>query len=281
MRTPRRRHRLTLRQSEQLLDGRGGPGDLTWLLADARPLRANGELPGEAVAVAEFRSAAVTAFDPQPRSSSVRAFSLRRSLAVKVLAVATASVAVGGAAVAAGGHLTGPPETASVASSTTHPTTRATLIEDGGIADDADRPGSPTAHPTGSPTGAPVPGHQDDPLPVVGLCRAWVETSKIDAGALARSARFRELATKAGGFEKVAAFCENVTDGWCRTHLWPTAQRLKADDKQAVLRCLSPTGRHTGVPTGSAPKNLPKPPQPDGRDSTRPTALPSGGPARN
>lgn len=290
MRTSRRRHRLTRRQSEQVLDGLGGHGGLTRLLADARPLRVTGELPGEAAAVAAFRSAAVEAPNPQPRSSSVRTLSLRRSHLVKVIAIATASVAIGGAAVAAGGHFPAPPKTAPVASGTDHPTTdraRAASVVGGGESDELSTPGSPpTARPTGLPTGprtAPpisVPGHGDPPQ-TLGLCRAWAEAGKDNAGKLTRSDRFRELASTAGGSAKVTEFCENAITTWCEAHRWPGPRWLHVQGTQVVLRCVRPTGLHPHVPTSSDPMDHPNPARPGGQGSGEPTLLPSAGPARN
>lgn len=268
MGTPRR-HRLTRGQSEQLLDGLGGPDDLTMLLADARPSRADGELPGETVAVAAFRSAAVRDLAPHPRSSSVRTLSLSRTLALKVLAVATAGVAVSGVAVAATGHFPGTHHAAPAASSTKHLATASKVVE----GKDGDH-GDPT-HPTGPPTG--TPGHRADDVHGIGLCRAWAEITHNDASALTKSARFHELTTTAGGAGKVIAYCTALTNVWCENHHWPVATTTQLEGRPVVMRCLRPTDKsvvptHPITPGGT----VPHPVSPGGGKP-----MPSGGPVRN
>lgn len=266
MGTPRR-HRLTRRQSEQLLDGLGGPDELTQLLADARAMRADGELPGETVAVAAFRRAAINDLAPHPRSSSVRTLSLSRTLALKVLAIATAGVAVSGAAVAATGHLPGGHHAAPAASSTKHPAAKASVVE----GKDGDH-GDP-AHPTGSPTG--TPGHRPDDVHGIGLCRAWAELTHNDASALTKSTRFHELTTTAGGAGKVIAYCAALTNVWCENHHWPTATTAQMEGRPVVMRCLRPIDK-TLVPTHPiTPGGIVS--HPVGPGGGKPT----GGPVRN
>lgn len=299
MRTPRR-HRLTRRQSEQLLDGLGDPGDLSRnhgdlarLLADARPLRASGELPGElpgeAAALAAFRSAAVTHLDPRPRSSSVRTLSPRRSLAVKVFALAAASLAVGGVSMAATGHLPGPLKVSPLASTSARPTgtpTAAPSSHDG----NADHKATDKARPTGSPTGRPA--HRQDQEHAIGLCRAWSEITKNDAAALTRSARFQELVGSAGGADKVLGFCDRQTTAWCEEHRWPGAAPVQIDGTPITIRCVRPTDKPTDKP-GGKPSAHPTGPingnpgspgkggQPTHPGGDKPAPLPTGAPVRN
>ncbi len=303
MRTPRR-HRLTRRQSEQMLDGLGDPGDLAQLLADARPLRATDELSGETAALAAFRSAAVTDLDPRPRSNSVRTLSLSRALAVKVLAVAAASTALGGAAFAAtGGHLPGTGKPAPVASGTT---LRA------GAAGDRTSHVNPPGHPSGTPTD--LAEHRED-LHAIGLCRAYAQVTgprpsktplpaqvRRAAGTAAEKARpartpavtramaLQELITKAGGSEKVTAYCESLARAWCERHHVAGPQPLHIDGRDMVLRCVRPIGRPslpTGLPTTppslrptTMPSAVPTGHGQPGRNG-RPTGLPTGAPVRN
>jgi hypothetical protein len=289
MRT-QRRHRLTRRQSEQVLDGLGPRDDLSRLLAAARPLRANGELPGEAVAAAAFRSAAVAHLDPRPRSSSVRTLPLRRSLAVKIGSVAAASLAVGGVSMAATGHLPGRLKAAPVASTSSHPTVKPTVVEDG--TGDSDSPSGDQAHPTGFPTGQP--GHRADSIHAIGLCRAWSEIAKNDATALTRSNRFAELVGVAGGAALVPAFCDEQTAVWCESHRWPGAAPVQIDGRPIMMRCVKPTGQPTDHPadhptnhptgalTGGMPGGGPgKGGQPTHQGGGKPPSLPTGAPVRN
>jgi hypothetical protein len=286
MRTPRR-HRLTRRQSEQVLDGLGGHDDLTRLLAAARPVRVDGELPGEAAAVAAFRSAAVTALDPQPRSPSVTTLSLSRGLLVKVVAVATASFAVGGVALAAsGGHLPGShPTTPAAQASTT--TTRLMSADQDGTADGQGPQRSVTR--SGSPSTSPRP----EDLHAIGLCRAWAEVTKNTGpnGPVSKAQAFQELQTRAGGAAKVAAYCEGMVTTWCESHRWPSATPVQIDGTATVMRCLRPTtstgpsSPPAGVP-GGRPSGMPStgPGAPSGTTPPmhgKPTGAPIGAPIRN
>jgi hypothetical protein len=215
----------------------------------------------------------------------VRTLSLRRSLALKVLAVAVASVGVGGAAIAAGGHLPGPLKAVPAASGTAHPTaTEPSMIEDGESVD-VDRRTTDKAHPSGFPTDRPGPredpGHRDDHVRAIGLCRAWDEARKHDAGALTRSTRFQELATRAGGSAKVAQFCDRLTYSWCESHRWPAYQPVQIDGKPLTMRCIRPTGRPTALPTDGR-THIPVPPtRPAGPGSGKSIPLPTGGPVRH
>lgn len=308
MHTPRR-HRLTRRQSEQLLDGppdglqdglldgppgtprdlTGGPAALSRLLADARPRRATVELPGEAAALAAFRSAAVAHLDPRPRSSSVRTLPLRRSLAVKVLAVAAASLAVGGVSMAATGHLPGPLKAAPVASTSTRPNGPAAGAT-GDHGDGADHRSGDQDHPTGTPTGQPT--HRQDQDHAVGLCRAWSDLTRNDASALTRSNRFQELVKSAGGAERVPGFCDQQTATWCEDHHWPGAAALQVDGAPVTMRCMKPTDRPSGRPTdlptirptgpnNGGPGGPGKGGQPTHPGGGRPAPLPTGAPVGN
>ena len=100
MRIPRRR-RLSRKQSEALLAGLPVRDDLARLLSDARHFGESRELPGEAAALAAFRSWAAAETAPEDRSLPVRTFMFNRALLAKIVVATTATVAVGGVAVAA------------------------------------------------------------------------------------------------------------------------------------------------------------------------------------
>ncbi|HET9655113.1 MAG TPA: hypothetical protein VFP72_07150 [Kineosporiaceae bacterium] len=291
MRTPRR-HRLTRRQSEQLLDGLGGPGDLSRLLADARPLRVDGELPGEAAAAAAFRGAA-PALDPQPRSSSVTTLSLSRALLVKVVAVASASFAVGGVALAATTHhLPGQsPRTPSASPSAAPHPTKSDGKDDKDDKDGTSGKGDPSHRPSGSPSTS-TSGRPED-LHGIGLCRAWDEVSRnTGANSPATKAKpFLELQTKAGGAAKVASYCDSLVTAWCESHHWPGAEPVQIEGNTTVMRCVrpgdtpgaapsvAPSGVPSVVPSGT-PSLLPNgkvPPSHPGKSG----GAPSGGPAHS
>lgn len=190
------RARLSRRQSEQLLDGRGRPSaaldDLSGLLSAARQATVTGtELPGERAAATAFR-AARSATGPAARSTlphatgpeenpSVRTVSVRRSVAVKIAAVgALTTMTIGGVAFAAssgslpdlrGAHRSGAATGSPSARPTGPATDRPTGAPSGtGSPDDGDR--STRAPASGRPTDAVRPGL--DPRAKLLLdCRHW------------------------------------------------------------------------------------------------------------
>lgn len=272
MRTPRR-HRITRRQSEQVLDGRGGPEDLARLLDAARRPPAPGELGGEADALLAFRECAVADPAPETRSLPVRTLMLSRTLVAKVLATTTAVVAIGGVAVAATGHLPAPhlPARATSAHPAVTPTAKPT-DRDG----DHDRTGPVR---TGDPSHDPR--HRDDVLPAVGLCRAWSDVSRNAPDTLRKSKAFQELAKKAGGPDKVAAYCASLVDQWCSAHRWPTRVSVGVAGKPYLFRCERPlpTAKPTAIPT----PGYRMPGTPTGSPRTGPpvTVMPTGAPVHS
>ena len=274
MRTPRR-HRLTRRQSDQLLERLDGPDDLARLLADARRSPAAGELPGESAVLVAFRENAVTVPDPHTRSLPVRTLMLSRALVAKVLATTTAVVAIGGVAVAATGHLPVSSH-ASAHSTSAHPTGVPTGKP---AADkDDDHATSPT---TSSPSQDPR-AHRDDRLPAVGLCRAWADVSRNAPDAARKSKVFQELAKRAGGADHVATYCATLVDAWCSDHKWPASVSVGVEGRPYLFKCLRhlPTDRPTASPTDI--HRAPGMPIPSTTMGTPPiTPLPTGAPVRN
>lgn len=277
MHTPRcprrpRLARLTRRQSEQLLDGLGGqepaeiPADLCRFLSSVRATAADGELAGEAAALAAFRSAEVTSPVPQPRSKPVSTLSRSSGLAVKVIAVAAASVAVGGVAVAASGHLPATSPSTRQVTATAHASTESTDDVDAAgpvgngvapsrhVSPPTSRPTAPPdARPSTRPTGLPTElAGRHGVLMAVGLCRAWTEALTNAPDTLTRSSALRDLSARAGGPDRVRAYCDDLVNNWClTTHRGPGSQPTAsgstngvtptADGRAATANCARPT----------------------------------------
>ncbi len=270
MRTPRR-HRITRRHSEHVLDGLGGPDDLARLLADARRTPMSGELPGEAEALVAFRQYAVADTVPETRSLPVRTLTLSRALVVKVLAATTAVVAIGGVAAAATGNLPVTQHRHSIGTAA-HPTASPTAKPTGAKDSDASRPAN---------SAKDGRDHRHD-LTAVGLCRAWVEVSKNAPHALTTSKAFQDLAKQAGGADKVAAYCDSLVQQWCTDHKWPTQMTAKWQDHPYLFRCVRPMPSKLPGPVEPPTKHRAPGTLPPGPAATPPhTPLPTGAPVRS
>lgn len=233
------------RRDEQVLTGHGPAGDpVVRLLADAGRIP-EGPLTGEAAAVAAFRAAgdpgtasSLATSVPTPlRSSDVRTFTVRRLVAAKALAIGAAVTTVGGVAFAAThdalpfspvGHGTALPG----AGASTHPSGAA----------DADGDHSRPAWPSGAPTHSPRPSWDADKgrkgdakqFQLAVACQVWKMTSSNKALPadvkleVPRNELLQALYKAAGGQDKVAAFCTQLTTDLCKQWQanWPGAKGL-------------------------------------------------------
>ncbi len=161
------------------------------------------ELADEAAAVAALAAVA--------RSSPHRAARRRPTVFTKVLSVklaaaaAIAALSVAGVAGAATGTLPDPAQRVAHrmlgAAGVPSPDDHASKASNGGGAHSADK----ADH---SPTGPDATGAAKE-----GLCRAWQSGQGGENGAKNDSTAFKALAAAAGGSDKIAAFCKDVTAG--------------------------------------------------------------------
>ena len=168
-----------------------GYGELASLLAAATAPATPHELAGEQAARAEFR-AVVPSHPPTlvPRSASMPT----KLFTVKAAAAALAAVlSIGGVAVAATGLL--PDQAQQVADQA--PSTSAASAAGQGL-------GKPTAADLGRAA--------------QGLCRAWQAGKGADSGRRTDSVAFQALIAAAGGADKVAGYCADVTAGGAGAH---------------------------------------------------------------
>jgi hypothetical protein len=201
---------------ERLLDGRLDPasappgyGGLVRLLAAATAPAAPAELADEQRTIATF--AAVMRSHPPtlvPRRTAVP----RKVFTMKAAAAALVAVlSVGGVAAAASGLL---PDQASPVAEQAPATTGADAAAHGlGKAAVANLGG--TAH-AGSADGQgreSAVGPDATGAARAGLCRAWQAGQGADNGHRADSVAFQALVKAAGGADKVAGYCEDVTAG--------------------------------------------------------------------
>ena len=173
---------------ERLLDGRLDPGSappgyggVARLLAAAAAPAAPEELAGEQQALAQF---AAVHSRPPTRASRRNAVPSKLFTMKAAAAALVAVLSIGGVAAAATGLLPG----------RTHHV--------------ADR--APAATAAGHGVGAAV---ADLDAARQGLCRAWQAGGGTDHGRRTDSEAFQALAAAAGGADKVAAFCKDVTTG--------------------------------------------------------------------
>jgi hypothetical protein len=201
---------------ERLLDGRLDPasvppgyGGLARLLAVAAAPAAPDELAGERQALAAF--AAVMRSHPptlSPRRTAVpgKVFTMKAAAAALV-----AVLSLGGVAAAATGLL---PDQASPVADQAAATTAADAAAHGlGQAAVANTGG--TAQ-TGSADGQgreSAVGPDATAAAGAGLCRAWQAGQGADHGQRGESVAFQALVDAAGGADKVAAYCKDVTTG--------------------------------------------------------------------
>jgi hypothetical protein len=204
---------------ERLLDGQldpaaapAGYGGLARLLAAASAPATPEELAGEEQARAEF--AAVMPSHP-PTLVPRRASMPSKLFTIKAAAAALIAVlSIGGVAVATTGLLPGHGrDVAAQAPSTTnasaagHGLGRAAAVDLGRATVTAE---SADAH--GQGQGSAV-GPDATAAARAGLCRAWQAGKGADNGRRTDSPTFQALAAAAGGADKVAAYCADVTAG--------------------------------------------------------------------
>ena len=183
---------------ERLLDGQLDPADapagygrLARLLAAATAPATSEELAGEQAVLAEF-AAATRSRSPTlvPRRASMPT----KLLTVKAAAAALAAVlSIGGIAVAATGLL---PDQAQQ------------------VADQA--PSTSAASAAGQGLGKPTAADLDNATQ--GLCRAWQAGKGADNGGRTDSVAFQALTAAAGGADRVAGYCADVTAGGAGAH---------------------------------------------------------------
>lgn len=210
--------------AERLLDGDLRPDEVPPGYAEVAALLAATvaaprpeELAGQAAILVELR--AVTRSRILPARARRNGRRSRRRLGLAVVAVAGA-LATGGAAAAAGGHLPGPVRDAA----------RSILVSVDGAG-----PAPPSAPPaqqgpgpgsTAAPSGPRSPGLAgSDPgsapteaagesdaaaADTKGLCRAYLATQGKQVGKKLAAASFKLLADKAGGADKVLAYCQDL-----------------------------------------------------------------------
>ena len=206
---------------ERLLDGRVDPasappgyGRLARLLAAATAPAAPEELAGEQRVLGEF-TAVMRSHPPtlSPRRTPVP----RKLLTIKAAAAALVAVlSIGGVAAAAGGLL---PDQASPVAGQAVATTGADAAAHGlGKAAAANLGGSAQAGATEGQGRASAVGPDATAAAKAGLCRAWQAGNGADNGRRTDSVAFQALAAAAGGDDKVAGYCTDVTTGSAGDH---------------------------------------------------------------
>jgi hypothetical protein len=206
---------------ERLLDGRLDPAavppgydGLARLLAATSGPATPEELAGERRALAEF--AAVMRSHPStlvPRRAAMpsKLFTIRAAAAALV-----AVLSIGGVAVAATGLLPGQArDGAGQAPSTTTAGAAGHGLGEAAATDlDADvAAGGAEAHGRGSAAGPDATAAAR-----AGLCRAWQAGEGADNGRRTDSVAFQALAAAAGGADRVAGYCADVTAGGAGAH---------------------------------------------------------------
>jgi hypothetical protein len=201
---------------ERLLDGRldaasapPGYGGLARLLVATTAPAAPEELAGERQAMATF--AAVMRSHP-PTLSPWRTAVPRKVFTMKAAAAALVAVlSVGGVAAAASGLL---PDQASPVADQAAATTGADAAAHGlGKAAVANIGGTAKAGSTDGQGRESAVGPDATAAARAGLCRAWQAGQGTDHGQRAESVAFQALVKAAGGADKVAGYCEDVTAG--------------------------------------------------------------------
>jgi hypothetical protein len=251
---------------ERMLDGRLDPGSappgygkLARLLAAAAAPAAPQELASQQRITAEF--AAVMRSCPatlSPRRTPVpsKVFTIKAAAAALV-----AVLSIGGIAAAATGLL---PDQASPVADQAAATTAADAAAHGlGRAAAANLAGTAQAGSTAGQGREGAVGPDASGAARAGLCRAWQAGQGGDHGRWMDAVAFQALADAAGGADKVAAYCEDVTVG------------ASADTRgQGQASPPSVSAPPTSVsPPGSGPPADPGPP-----DSTSPGGHGQGGP---
>ncbi|MGW5241567.1 hypothetical protein ACWEOW_21755 [Monashia sp. NPDC004114] len=207
------------------------------------------ELSGLDAALVGFRAAQVDALSPTPQRRPSMLSSLTRAKLAATIAAAT--IGVGGVAAVAVSARHQPAATPNA-----HSSVAATPTMPAGAAAAGDQAATPTGAPTGTPVGPDATGSAAH-----GLCTAWAAHEAGSGEALGAIA-FKNLATAAGGADKVATFCATVTapgksgdhpTGKPATLPTPTDAGKPADPgKPATLPTPTDPGKPATVPTPTA-----------------------------
>ena len=171
----------------------GGPasGDpLTDLLALAAAPARRHELAGEQAALAAFRAARLVPA-VRPRRPSMIKTTLAKLLTLKAAAVLAATAAGGVALAASTGTLPNP-----LSDTTSKPATTGHV----------GHPGASASH-RGSDDGGPGDANGSPSPSLVGLCHAFLAGAGSEHGKALENPAFTVLITKAGGKDKVEAYC--------------------------------------------------------------------------
>jgi hypothetical protein len=201
---------------DRLLEGRLDPasappgyGGLARLLAAATAPAAPDELAGQQLAMATF----VAAMRSHPPTLSPRRTAVpRKALTIKAAAAAlVAALSLGGVAAAASGLL---PDQASPVADQAPATTGADAAAHGlGKAAAANLGGTANAGSGDGQDRASAGGPDATATARAGLCRAWQVGQGGDHGRRMDAVAFQTLVEAAGGADRVAAYCEDVTAG--------------------------------------------------------------------
>ncbi|MBA9004336.1 hypothetical protein [Thermomonospora cellulosilytica] len=258
--------RIDREGAEQLLDAvaacaRGGPqagpgrdgsdDPLRRLLLAAAAPGEPADPAGEEAAVRAFREAAAARNSTR---ASRRRITVRSLLSVKIgVALFTATVGIGWAAVAHDIPLIGDGDSATP-TATVSPSASKGSQNGRGLPD----PSAP------APTVSPEPQ-------TVRLCRAYIDAAGTDPRAAARDPRFAPLTARAGGPDRIAAFCKSTLKAATRTTPPATGSPSK-DPGNAPSRGPSPT---VGLPSPSTP-GMPaqQPPHPQKAEKPEKTGKP-------
>lgn len=152
------------------------------LAAAAAPARPD-ELAGEAAAMAAFRAHAPT----------VRRWSLRSALTIKVAAVVAATVAAGGVALASGTGLLPNPFQPSP-----------------GTSQSPTGPSSPDDRSPGTAVTPSIDGHTNPTAALRGLCHSYQAKSSAERGKALQTPAFEALTHAAGAPEHVDGYCAQL-----------------------------------------------------------------------
>jgi hypothetical protein len=213
------------------------------------------ELNGLGAALVGFRAAQVDASSPTPQGRPSMLSSLTRAKLAATIAAAT--IGVGGVAAVAVSARHQPAATPNAHSSVAAtPTLPAAAAAAGDKAD-----------PKGSPTGTPVGPDATGPA-AHGLCTAWAAHASGNGAAL-DSVAFKNLATAAGGADKISGYCKTVAaPGNSGDH--PTGKPADTPGGKPA-----DAGRPTTLPTPTDPGR----PVDPGKPATLPTPTDPGKPA--
>jgi hypothetical protein len=262
--------RLTRRDAERLLAGRGGPDERLSELLAAATAPADGALPGEAAVLAQFRASRPEPARPRRRAVLLKA-AFANLLAAKIgLGIAVAAAATGGIALAgATGSLPDAVQNfahsalGAPAAHTGHGAGRPSMLPSVGTPSQPARPsesGSPPA-----PSGSPSPS-------LTGLCHAFEAGATTNPGKALDNPAFSALVAAAGGKDSVVAFCTTLVGSL------PTQHDSHPGGRPTDAPRTHPTGARTTHPTG-APRTHPTgapTTHPTGASPTHPTGAATG-----